>query len=95
MFMAKKKQATHQHTEFTLRDVRHYSAQGIHVALTAIENAIKNGITILQEVWEWVATNFAKNSRVLNMLTEHAPNLVPQPKMAWTGNLHLPIRRKG
>lgn len=69
-----KRQPTH--TEFTLREARHFAARGPQAALTAIEKAIKDGLTVLHEVWVWVV-NFADNPRALSLLKANAPALVP------------------
>ncbi len=71
--MAKRQQA---HTEFTLREARHFAARGPQAALTAIEKAINNGLRILHEVWVWVV-NLVENPRALALLRQNAPALVP------------------
>ncbi len=71
-----------QHMEFTLREVRRHAARGLHSVLSAIEKAIESGLTVLEEVWQWVATNFIKNVRALELLQEHAPALVTASKTA-------------
>ena len=71
--MAKCQQA---HTEFSLREVQHFNARGVHHVLGAIEKALKDHLTILHEVWVWVL-NFVENSRALALLQQNAPALVP------------------
>ena len=64
------------HTEFSLKEVRHFYARGVHHVLGAIEKALKDGLTILHEVWVWVS-NFTENPRALALLRQNAPALVP------------------
>ena len=64
-------------TEFSLRDVRHHAARGVHHALSAIENALQKGIVVLEEVWKWLASNFLDNSRALELVKANAIELVP------------------
>ncbi len=64
------------HTQFTLREARHFANRGPQAALTAISNAIDAGLEVLYEVWEWVV-NFADNSRARELLEKHAPQLIP------------------
>ena len=72
--MAKQAQ---KHTQFTLRETRHFAARGVHNALGAIEKAITDGLEVLHEVWVWVV-NFAENPRALALLMQNAPELVPE-----------------
>ncbi len=72
--MAAKSQPAH--TEFSLREVRHFYARGVHHVLGAIETALKDHLTILHEVWVWVS-NFVENPRALALLRQNAPALVP------------------
>jgi hypothetical protein len=98
MRKSKQKSGGETLSEFSLREVKHHAARGIHTVLSAIENAIENGQTVLHEVWQWVATNFAKNIRAVALLKTHAPALAPATTFTnWREvipNLYLPIRRK-
>lgn len=62
-------------TEFTLREARHHAARGVQSVLTAIERAINDGLTIAEEVWNWVISSFMDNDRAKSMIKTHRPDL--------------------
>lgn len=76
--MAKKKTAGKgqlDFKEFGVSELARFSSRGIHPVLTAMEEAIQEGIQILNEVWEWVINGFKTNDRAMGLVKKHRPDL--------------------